>query len=569
MLISAMVWMVVFVVSAGYGLMIENCLQLAAPEERNLRSPAYWLMVFYIGFISVNVLAATLSLLMPLSWLAFVLVALPGTALFVFTVRKKARTAAVFPLRGGYASLFFAGAAVLLVLCLWLTSAPINNADTYIYHAQSIRWIESYPAVRGLGNFFIRLAYNSNWFVQTALFSFVWLGGFSLHVLNGLLVFTVSLYFLFEFTLSAQDSAVKFREWLGLLLIPLGLVTIGTQSSAPSTDLPVVFLAWLAGFLALPRKSGEEISRLRSFCIAGLLAFALVVKLSIAPMLLLALLVLWGWLRRKQIRFALVLAVWMAAIALPWMARNIVVSGYAIYPVEQSGLPVDWRVPPSVVENDQRGIRAWGFHERMAPEEVLARPYIQRMRMWFAQLTFNQKGMVLAALFSPFIAAVLASLGRLTRQEPLSLQALLVLLSFYGGFLFWGLVSPNVRFGYAYMLFLLAACLSLGLEWLLKAVKMPPLSAGLAGLAGLLVVLSLLLARAVDTRGLPWRLVIPHDYERRAVVACTINEGKTDIFCARDYGECGYDAFPCHAWGSDYVRLRGEELTDGFLMVLP
>ncbi len=569
MLISGMVWMVVFIISAGYGLMIEGCLRLAAPEERNLRSPAYLLMVFFIGFISVNVLAATLSLLMPLAWLAFVLVALPGAAMFVFKLIKNTKTAGIFPLKGRHALLFFAGAGVLLVLCLWLTSAPINNADTYIYHAQSIRWIESYPAVRGLGNFFIRLAYNSNWFVQTALFSFAWLGGFSLHVLNGLLVFTVSLYFLFAFARTAQDNAMSFREWLGLLLIPLGLVTIGTQASAPSTDLPVVYLAWLAGLLALPHKAGEETSRLRSFCVAGLLAFALVIKLSIAPMMLLALLVVWGWLRKKQIRFALVLLVWMAAIAVPWMARNIVISGYAVYPVSQSGLPVDWRVPADVVESDQRGIRAWGFHERIPPEEVLARPFVQRMRMWFAQLTFNQKGMVLVVLFSPLLIAGLALLSRLTHQRTLSVEALLVLLCFYGGFLFWGWVSPNMRFGYTYLLFLLAACLSLGLVWLLAVVKLPSLSEGLAGLAGIIVVLALLLARAVDTRGLPWRLVIPHDYERRAVVSCTINEGKTEIFCAREYGECGYDAFPCHAWGSDYVRLRGEELTDGFLMVLP
>lgn len=41
MLISVVVWALIVIISTGYGLMIEDCLQLAAPEERNLRSPAY------------------------------------------------------------------------------------------------------------------------------------------------------------------------------------------------------------------------------------------------------------------------------------------------------------------------------------------------------------------------------------------------------------------------------------------------------------------------------------------------------------------------------------------------
>ena len=51
--------------------------------------------------------------------------------------------------------------ALLFLLYAYGTSRGIEHYDTGLYHAQSIRWIEEYGVIRGLGNLHSRLAYNS------------------------------------------------------------------------------------------------------------------------------------------------------------------------------------------------------------------------------------------------------------------------------------------------------------------------------------------------------------------------------------------------------------------------
>lgn len=66
--------------------------------------------------------------------------------------------------------------AILTITFLKFASMPVASYDTYLYHAQAIRWIEEYGIVPGLGNLHNRLAYNSSVLSLQALFSlkFMW-----------------------------------------------------------------------------------------------------------------------------------------------------------------------------------------------------------------------------------------------------------------------------------------------------------------------------------------------------------------------------------------------------------
>lgn len=79
---------------------------------------------------------------------------------------------------------------------LWTLKSP-SFIDTYIYHAQAIRWIEEYGIVPGLGNLHNRFAYNSAFLPLQAFFSFSWIYSSSLHSLNGFLCAFFLIYFLF------------------------------------------------------------------------------------------------------------------------------------------------------------------------------------------------------------------------------------------------------------------------------------------------------------------------------------------------------------------------------------
>ena len=80
----------------------------------------------------------------------------------------------------------------LFLLFAYGTSRGIIHYDTGLYHAQSIRWIEEYGVVKGLGNLHCRLAYNSASFALSALYSMAFLGGQSYHCAAGFLAFVLA-----------------------------------------------------------------------------------------------------------------------------------------------------------------------------------------------------------------------------------------------------------------------------------------------------------------------------------------------------------------------------------------
>ena len=59
----------------------------------------------------------------------------------------------------------------IFLLFAYGASRGIIHYDTSLYHAQSIRWIEEYGVIPGLGNLHSRLAYNSASFCLSALYS--------------------------------------------------------------------------------------------------------------------------------------------------------------------------------------------------------------------------------------------------------------------------------------------------------------------------------------------------------------------------------------------------------------
>ena len=82
---------------------------------------------------------------------------------------------------------------LLFLVFAYGTSRGYIHYDTGLYHAQSIRWIEEYGIVPGLGNLHSRLAYNSSAFCLSALYSMAFLGGRSYHCCAGFLAFLLSL----------------------------------------------------------------------------------------------------------------------------------------------------------------------------------------------------------------------------------------------------------------------------------------------------------------------------------------------------------------------------------------
>jgi len=153
-------------------------------------------ITWLLGLCAVTTIGAVLSLFLPLGWPAQ-LILLAGALLIVIYGLRRGILPGREALRGEHA--LKPGACLLagLIFCsaLLLSIGKPANPDSGIYHAQAIRWMELYPAVPGLGNLHSRLAYNSNWLLANALFSFSFLGLRSFHLMGSATFLAAMWYF--------------------------------------------------------------------------------------------------------------------------------------------------------------------------------------------------------------------------------------------------------------------------------------------------------------------------------------------------------------------------------------
>ncbi len=178
-----------------------------------------------------------------------------------------------------------AGIFALFLLFAYGTSRGILHYDTALYHAQSIRWLEEYGVVRGLGNLHCRLAYNSSSFALSALYSMAFLGGQSFHCAAGWLAFVLA-----KVCAEITGHLRAGRLWPSDFARVMGiyyLVNIFDEMISPASDYFMVLLAFYIVIRWLELLEEKEVEMLPFGLICVLGVFLMTVKLSAALILLL------------------------------------------------------------------------------------------------------------------------------------------------------------------------------------------------------------------------------------------------------------------------------------------
>ena len=142
------------------------------------------------GLVTVTVYAQFFSLFHKVGFVANLLLAAVCAVIAVVLRRRlKEEILRQYGALGRGRRIFY---LLLFLFMAYGTSRGIIHYDTGLYHAQSIRWIEEYGVVKGLGNLHCRLAYNSSSFALSALYSFGFLGGQSFHCMAGFLALVLA-----------------------------------------------------------------------------------------------------------------------------------------------------------------------------------------------------------------------------------------------------------------------------------------------------------------------------------------------------------------------------------------
>lgn len=407
------------------------------------------------GLVCVTVYAQFFSLFAGVGLLANVILCV--LCVLTVLVDRKAFAAAVRRFFFGGKRAENGGAAVLFLLFAYGASRGMIHYDTGLYHAQSIRWIEEYGVVKGLGNLHCRLAYNSSSFALSALYSMAFLGGQSYHCAAGWLAFLLAAVCL-RTGKSLRAGRLRTSDFARVMCVYY-LVNIFDEMISPASDYFMVLVAFyiVIRWLDLSESGERTILPYGLLCVLGV--FLMTVKLSAALILLLTLYPACRLLREKKWRETGAYLGLGIVTALPFFMRNVLISGWLVYPFTQIDLfDVAWKIPKGLADYDAREIQVWG--RGYTDVSQFARPMREWMPGWFRALQGSDKLLTLAAaaavaafLVQAVYLAVRWYKGRSAASAASARDSVVppTLLAVQGtaaaSFLFWLCTSPLIRYG--------------------------------------------------------------------------------------------------------------------------
>lgn len=445
---------------------------------------------------------------------------------------------------------------ILFLLWAYFSSRGYMAYDSDLYHAQSIRWMEEYGVVPGLGNLHERFAYNSAAFAVNALYSMKWLLGRSLHTASGFFALLLSATAL-ELGRTWKEKKLRLADY-AMIGAVYYLVTIWDEVTAPSSDYLIMctlFFIVIKWLLCLERDSsaaGEKLVPYGLLCVAGV--YALTLKLTAGLILLLVIKPAVSLIRGKRWREILLYLGLGLLVCLPWMARTVVISGWLLYPFPALDLfSVDWKMPAGPIAVDAAQIKTWG--RALYDARLVDLPMHQWFPGWFSTTLSGMEKLLILGDLACILLFVIYAVFSLVKKRKENLDVLLVLATVISSYAFWQYSAPILRYGYAYVL--LVDLLMAGV--ILQKLRRQRIPYALICLYGgyKLVMMGDYIRGNYLVDAYIWQ----QDYGSYEVVSYEL--GGITFYAPAMGDRAGYDYFPA-APTQPEIELRGEGLKDGF-----
>jgi hypothetical protein len=375
-----------------------------------------------------------------------------------------------------------------------LSYEPSSHFDDGLYYSTSIRWLEEFGTVRGLANVNARIGFNSSWHVLQANFGFRFLHAGLFNDMNGLIFLLMLLYSIGGIN-DLLKGASQWRSALrAFMMLPVLAFYYGMTSdlmlfsvnflSSPTPDIPACLLTWLIFLLFLTRPNEGRDNRsmtLTDILVVLYSAWACTIKFSTIPIFLLSAFLVYRLAATRQVRQIIALGVGCLLIATPWVTRNVLISGYLLFPFSAIDIfHVRWKLPITEVRGHENAIKAFALG---APVD---RPFTVPIFSWFpkwaAGLDFMRQvilGITILASICYFSIGIYFFFKKRTAFFSRYLREIMVVITAIAGIVFWIDKAPDFRFGYGFltfycMLFLVLAC-RYGLERQLRYLVFPAL----------------------------------------------------------------------------------------------
>lgn len=345
---------------------------------------------------------------------------------------------------------------IILVLCILGFSLPAAlgltrntvGYDSDLYISQAVRWLVEYGSPFGLGNLHNRLGQTSLWFVFVAQCKIIPFEPFIASIYPSFYVLLSIPYFVF---LVLKSQYKKIRVYSCLIIIYITIqelwgVGVGVYYDQPAILLYLIALAEiLSCFLAsgcIKNVTGYLV--IVFFVATG----AFLVKPTSVPILffIIAYLGYHIWCRHLSKKNIFLILLFPAVSAVIWMARNIVLTGWPIFPLPVLGLPVDWLMSAESLLDLSQAVTGWARSPGAGYLAAVHMDFGTWFLPWLGRNIQSKVFWIVAIL--PFIVG--SFLWAVLLLKKFCWKKLFFFLLSFAVILYWGRIMPDIRFGHAF-----------------------------------------------------------------------------------------------------------------------
>lgn len=334
-----------------------------------------------------------------------------------------------------------------IILIAFFTSRGQFHTDTNIYHAQNIRLYEEYGIIKGMANLQLHYGYNSLYLAFAAVMSLAWLLPWSLHTTTGFIEVILCVYALHH--LKDFRTHKKHLEDAGCIAILFYALVNVTGSMSPATDYPTMFLSIY--MITVWLRAIEEKAHYSVYALLSVFAVFLgTMKLSAIAMAIVVIYPAYFLIVEKKWKEISTYFGMGFLVLAPYLIRNVILSGWLIYPFEAIDLfDVAWKVPLEYLLVDAYQIKVWG--RCLFDISLIDMP----LKEWFPVWWEFQERFAQMMLVGNILGIILAGFNLIYKWiKKIEINAELVVL--YVGLLasafVWFFMAPFIRYGLGFLL---------------------------------------------------------------------------------------------------------------------
>lgn len=301
----------------------------------------------WMGFAFSIFFFAVYNLFWPINWFCSTLFYIPGLIVFII---KDAKSFISYIKSNCNLSLL-----AIVLTCFVASTISIQlpmNFDTGLYHFNSIRWLNEFPIIKGIGNLHGRLGFNQFYFLYVASLNFHPLfNDFAYHVANSFL------YALFCSEMIVSETFVDLILLALFFFLPMPNFWIAT----PTPDIAVSLLQMIIFKNFIVAVSVEHCcERWKSISFVALLS-ALIITIKLSSVFFVLGLLALVFIKKypyncSDLKIIKTTVVYLTLFIGLWFIRGYMQTGYPLFPSSIGRINFDWTVAKDITERTERDV---------------------------------------------------------------------------------------------------------------------------------------------------------------------------------------------------------------------